>query len=310
MTVIAKRAKRIPKSSVQRTVSLIGDGWVIRILRDAFRGTRRFTDFFAGLGIPKAVLANRLERLVEHGIFERHEYQTSPVRHEYRLTPSGLDLWRVLIAMWNWETTWYPSRKGYRLTLVHQTCGASILPVTACSACGKPVTAFDTQIEPGPSAGFEAAPAARAHRRTMSPSRQAKDVAFNSEIAQLFGDRWSSLIIASAFRGFSRFGEIKEQMNIPPALLSQRFGELVASGILAQRPAPSNRTGFDYHLTRKGIDVHAILLQLMRWGDRWLDGGKGPPMLLRHTACGNTFEADLRCDHCRRVLERTDLRLQ
>jgi DNA-binding HxlR family transcriptional regulator len=309
MAAVTKRPKRIPKSSVQRTVSLIGDGWVIRILRDAFRGTRRFTDFFAGLGIPKAVLANRLERLVEHGIFERREYQTAPARSEYRLTPSGLELWRVLIAMWNWETTWYPTRKGYRLQLNHEICAHAIHPLTACSACGEAVTAFNTQVEPGPGAGFEAAPAARAHRRTTAPGRQAKDVAFNSELAALFGDRWSSLIIASAFRGFRRFGELKEQMNIPPALLSQRFNELVASGVLSQRPAPGNRTGYDYHLTRKGIDVHAIVLQLMRWGDRWLDGGKGPPLILRHAACGHAFVADLRCDSCLRVLERTDLRL-
>ena len=309
MAAPAKRPKRIPKSSVQRTVSLIGDGWVIRILRDAFRGTRRFTDFFSDLGVPKAVLANRLERLVEHGIFERHEYQTAPPRSEYRLTPSGLELWRVLIAMWNWETAWYPRRRGYRLQLIHETCGAAMHPVTACSACGKAATAFNTQAEPGPASGFEAAPAARAHRRTTAPARQAKDVAFNAEIAELFGDRWASLIIASAFRGFRRFGELKEQMNIPPALLSQRFNELVASGILAQRPSAGNRTGFDYHLTRKGIDVHAIILQLMRWGDAWLAGGKGPPVLIRHTPCGQTFVADLRCDHCDRVLERKDLRL-
>jgi DNA-binding HxlR family transcriptional regulator len=61
--------------SVARSVSVVGDPWTLLILREAFLGTRRFDDFQAGLGASRAVLSDRLEKLVDHGVLERRPYQ-------------------------------------------------------------------------------------------------------------------------------------------------------------------------------------------------------------------------------------------
>src|SRR5438093_11807901 len=61
--------------TIARTLSVIGDRWTLLILRDAFLGTRRFEAFQASLGITRHRLADRLGKLVQHGVLRRERYQ-------------------------------------------------------------------------------------------------------------------------------------------------------------------------------------------------------------------------------------------
>src|SRR3712207_1807547 len=88
--------------SVARALELVGERWTLLIVRDAFEGLRRFDEFQASLGIARNVLADRLNRLVDNGIFERVRYSERPVRYEYRLTAKGRDLAVVLAALRQW----------------------------------------------------------------------------------------------------------------------------------------------------------------------------------------------------------------
>src|SRR4051794_1122306 len=72
------------------------------IVRDIFRGRRRFDQLQGGLGIARNVLSARLDFLVREGILERRRYQDRPPRHEYWLTEQGVDLWPVLMHMLMW----------------------------------------------------------------------------------------------------------------------------------------------------------------------------------------------------------------
>ena len=65
-------------------------------VRDALYGVRRFSDFQVHLDIPKAVLSDRLNGLVEHGILERRPDPDHAGRSLYELTEAGRDLWPVL----------------------------------------------------------------------------------------------------------------------------------------------------------------------------------------------------------------------
>ena len=85
---------------IARTLELVGERWTILVIRDCFLGVRRFTDFLAHLDIPRAVLANRLDRLVTEGMLERREYR--PGRNEYLLTDRGLSLWPILHSLAEW----------------------------------------------------------------------------------------------------------------------------------------------------------------------------------------------------------------
>jgi DNA-binding HxlR family transcriptional regulator len=64
--------------SIARSLEVIGDRWTILILRDAFRGIRRFDDFRRDLEIARPVLADRLRKLVDAGVMTKVAYQDHP----------------------------------------------------------------------------------------------------------------------------------------------------------------------------------------------------------------------------------------
>jgi DNA-binding HxlR family transcriptional regulator len=57
--------------SLARALEVVGERWTLLIVRDAFYGVRRFSDFQAHLDIPKAVLSERLGWLIENGVLQR-----------------------------------------------------------------------------------------------------------------------------------------------------------------------------------------------------------------------------------------------
>lgn len=138
------------RCSVARTLSVVGDRWTLLILRDAFVGVRRFDAFQKSLGLTRHLLADRLKKLVEHGILERRRYQERPERHEYRLTDKGIDLYPVLIAIVGWGDRWMAGDEGPPLVYRHRGCGRVARPELHCPACGDPVGARDITPLPGP----------------------------------------------------------------------------------------------------------------------------------------------------------------
>jgi DNA-binding HxlR family transcriptional regulator len=125
--------------SIAASLSFVGDRWTLLILRDAFRGVRRFGDFCADLGIARNILADRLEKLVDAGIFAKVKYQDRPVRYEYRLTEKGRDLSPALVALMRWGDRW--ALEGDPPTLlVHDACGSELEQLLRCPECGVEVT--------------------------------------------------------------------------------------------------------------------------------------------------------------------------
>lgn len=136
--------------SVARTLSVIGDRWSMLIVRDAFLGTRRFADFQRQLGITRHRLADRLNRLVEEGIFDKVAYQDAPLRHEYRLTDKGLALHPILITMAVWGNHWKGDGQGAPVLYQHRQCGHTMEPQLCCPECNEPVGARDIVATVGP----------------------------------------------------------------------------------------------------------------------------------------------------------------
>jgi DNA-binding HxlR family transcriptional regulator len=119
--------------SLARTLEVIGERWTLLIIRDAFYGVRRFNDFRDHLDIPKAVLADRLDGLVDDGIFERVPDPAHAGRHQYNLTPAGRDLWPAMHALLAWGHRHRgPGSRRYR----HADCGTQLSASGACPACG------------------------------------------------------------------------------------------------------------------------------------------------------------------------------
>ena len=90
------------RCGVAKTLEIVGERWTLLIVRDAFFGLRRFEEFQSSLGIARNVLTDRLNRLVDEGIFDRVRYSERPERFEYRLTPKGRDLTIALNALREW----------------------------------------------------------------------------------------------------------------------------------------------------------------------------------------------------------------
>src|SRR6201996_7486183 len=83
--------------SLARALEVVGERWTLLIVRDAFFGVRRFSDFAAHLDIPRAVLTHRLAALVGAGVLAA---APGPHGHdEYSLTAKGLDLWPVVRSL-------------------------------------------------------------------------------------------------------------------------------------------------------------------------------------------------------------------
>lgn len=123
---------------IARTTDLIGDWWTPLVLREAFSGRTRFDDIQESLGIPRAVLTNRLNRLCNEGMLDKVAYQDRPVRHEYRLTDKGLAFWDVLAAMWRWGSDWlWPDGEVAPVVLKDRATGAVIQPEMVDATTGE-----------------------------------------------------------------------------------------------------------------------------------------------------------------------------
>jgi DNA-binding HxlR family transcriptional regulator len=138
------------RCSVARTLSVVGDRWTLLIVRDAFLGRRRFEDFQRSLGITRHLLTERLRKLEVHGILARAAYQDKPVRHEYRLTEKGVDLYPILLSLVGWGDRWMAGDRGPPMVYRHRGCGHVATPTLHCPECREPVEARDLVARPGP----------------------------------------------------------------------------------------------------------------------------------------------------------------
>jgi hypothetical protein len=46
---------------------------------------------------------------------------------------------------------------------------------------------------------------------------------------------------------------------------------------------------------------------MVAWGDKWLAGAAGPPVLYRHHACGQISHVELVCSECGRPMDATNI---
>lgn len=97
---------------VARSVNLVGDRWSLLLLRDAFDGSRRFSDFQRGLGIARSILTDRLRNLVNAGIFEVRPASDGTAYQEYVLTMKGETLFPVVVALRQWGTAFVRTRRA------------------------------------------------------------------------------------------------------------------------------------------------------------------------------------------------------
>jgi len=126
----------------------------------------------------------------------------------------------------------------------------------------------------------------------------------------LLGDWWTPLVLRELVYGSERFDDIQAALGVGRNVLSQRLQRLEKEGLVARRKYQDHPPRHHYLLTEKGRDFFPVLAMIVRWGDRWLDGGKGPPVLLRHKSCGRAIHGEMVCSHCGKKFTRDDIAVE
>jgi DNA-binding HxlR family transcriptional regulator len=114
----------------------------------------------------------------------------------------------------------------------------------------------------------------------------------------IVGESWSPLILRDVWVGNRRFDGLQRSLGISTKVLTERLKWLVGHGVLEQRAYSQRPLRHEYVLTAKGAELVQVLMTMTAWGDRWTAGDAGPPVLLRHRACGQITHAEVRCAGC------------
>ncbi len=282
---------------VYRATEAIGDPWAWLILREAsLDGVTRFNDFRFRLGIARETLVTRLDHLVDRGLLERDI-------PDYRLTPSGTDIFGCLVAAMSWGDRWRRGPSTLRMT--HVGCGCKFKPAFHCSACDEGLRALDVTVEAIVNTSAELIGVQR-HRTPNLALLERKRPCSIARTLEIAGDRWTSLTIRECFLGTRRFDDFTTRLGIVPSVLTQRLNHLVKNGFLKRQSYQTRPIRYDYRLTEMGLDYYPIPLSMLTWAQRWLpNASKG--IILRHKRCEQHFSTVLACESCRKPVARSDI---
>jgi DNA-binding HxlR family transcriptional regulator len=120
--------------SIARAALVLGDAWMLMIIRELFWGSTRYEQLAYNTGIATNILASRLRKLQTHSVIEKQVVQGDARRFDYRLTAKGQDLFPVLMAVMGWGDAWASGDVGPLVQLRH-VCGAVTAPGVVCSVC-------------------------------------------------------------------------------------------------------------------------------------------------------------------------------
>ena len=102
----------------------------------------------------------------------------------------------------------------------------------------------------------------------------------------VLGDWWNPLILRECLYGVHRFQDMQRWLGIGRNILATRLKLLVDEGLLEKRSYQDKPPRFEYHLTEKGYDAAAVLLAVMRFGEKWYFERGREPIRLTDRATG------------------------
>jgi DNA-binding HxlR family transcriptional regulator len=121
----------------------------------------------------------------------------------------------------------------------------------------------------------------------------------------IIGERWTMLVLREAFLGVRRFEQLQRNTGMARNILSDRLNTLVLNGILRKELYQKRPERHEYRLTERGLDLYPVLLTIMDWGARHLDG---EAMTLQHKNCGVVAMPHLACPECGEPVRARDMR--
>ncbi|WP_375403151.1 winged helix-turn-helix transcriptional regulator [uncultured Sphingomonas sp.] len=110
---MGKLREKLSECSLPAALEAVGERWSFLILRASFNGLHHFEEFLSELGIARNILADRLGRLVRHGILGREPCPDDRRKVEYRLTEKGFALLPTMIALRQWGEQWETNEPAF-----------------------------------------------------------------------------------------------------------------------------------------------------------------------------------------------------
>ncbi|MBR7800651.1 winged helix-turn-helix transcriptional regulator [Undibacterium fentianense] len=144
--------KPIQACPVARAAHLIGDEWILLILRELFKRAHKFDELQKATGAASNILTNRLKRMVEAKIVLKIPYQDRPVRFQYKLSDAGLALLPLTLELMRYGEDWLPCPSPSTFRLRHLDCGEITRAGQVCSACGGALHVKNVRMEDNPAA--------------------------------------------------------------------------------------------------------------------------------------------------------------
>jgi DNA-binding HxlR family transcriptional regulator len=92
-----------------------------------------------------------------------------------------------------------------------------------------------------------------------------------AQALEVVGERWTLLVVRELLCGNYRFSEILNGVPLMSrSLLSQRLKALEEANVVERRERAGGN-GHEYHLTRAGEELRAIVFGLGNWGKSWVE---------------------------------------
>ena len=124
---------------------------------------------------------------------------------------------------------------------------------------------------------------------------------------EVVGDRWTLLILRSAFEGVRRFDDFQEALGVARNVLTDRLTRLCDEGLFRRVRYQERPDRYEYRLTRKGVELWPAVMSLLLWGDRHY-APKGPPVVVAHRGCDGALTDRFVCDSCGAPLGPNDVK--
>lgn len=123
--------------TIARGVDLLGDPWIVLVLRELFVGNGRFDAIVRATGAAESVVARRLAQLVDAGLVLRRPVRDGGSLREYALTPSGVDTLPVLHALSRWAHAHTDDPRYVRVVCLR--CSEESDSADWCRGCDAPL---------------------------------------------------------------------------------------------------------------------------------------------------------------------------
>ncbi|QZY78009.1 helix-turn-helix transcriptional regulator [Klebsiella sp. CTHL.F3a] len=132
---------------VARSLDIIGDRWSLLIVRDAFDGLRRFSDFQRSLGMARNILSDRLHKLVNSGILTTQSASDGTAYQEYVLTAKGERLFPVVVALRQWGEQHLFAPDEPHSVLIDKRTLRPVPMMSPATKDGLVLTSYETEVQ-------------------------------------------------------------------------------------------------------------------------------------------------------------------